>query len=184
MTVLRFLNLQGIAGAAVALCLAVMLVTQKGETRHWKKQSEQFEQLYRGQQSAFAATVANYRAAADQTRAADRANVDRVAAEQSAINRRSTNDFEVRLATARAAAERLRLQPAAAADSRGGRGAPVPSIPASTGGSAQGPGQDRLPGSDALIATEQAIQLDELIKWVKAQAKVDTSGGAEPSSHR
>ena len=184
MTVLRFLNLQGIAGAAVALCLAVMLVTQKGETRHWKKQSGQFEQLYRGQQSAFAATVANYRAAADQTRAADRANVDRVAAEQSAINRRSTNDFEVRLAAARAAAERLRLQSAAAADFGGGRGAPVPGIPASTGGSAQTSGEGRLPCSDALIATEQAIQLDELIKWVKAQAKVDTSGGAEPSSHR
>jgi hypothetical protein len=184
MTVLRFLNLQGIAGAAVALCLAVMLVIQKAETRHWKKQSGQFEQLYRGQQSAFAATVANYRAAADQARAADRANADRVAAEQSAINQRSTNDFEGRLAAARAAAERLRLQSTAAADSGRGRGAQVPEIAASAGGPAQGPGQDRLPGSDALVATEQAIQLDELIKWVKAQAKVDTSGGAEPSNHR
>jgi hypothetical protein len=184
MTVLRFLNLQGIAGAALALCLAVMLVIQKGETRHWKKQSGQFEQLYRDQQSAFAATVANYRTAADQARAADRANADRVAAEQSAINQRSTNDFEVRLAAARAAAERLHLKPAAAAASGRGRAAPVSSIPASSGGLAQAPGQDRLPASDALTATEQAIQLDELIKWVKAQAKVDTSGGGEPSNHR
>ena len=30
-----------------------------------------------------------------------------------------------------------------------------------------------LPQSDRLIATEQAIQLDELIKWVKAQAVID-----------
>jgi hypothetical protein len=29
-----------------------------------------------------------------------------------------------------------------------------------------------------LIATEQAIQLDELIKWAKAQASVDPSAAA------
>jgi hypothetical protein len=35
-----------------------------------------------------------------------------------------------------------------------------------------------------LTATEQAIQLDELIKWVKAQAKVDNNGNgvASPGS--
>ena len=54
--------------------LAVLLVIQKGETRHWKKQSAQFEQLYRGEQAAFAGTVANYRAAAETARAADSAN--------------------------------------------------------------------------------------------------------------
>jgi len=80
--------------------------------------------------------------------------------------------FEARLAAARAAAERLRLRPAAAADSGAGTGTPVSRIPTSTGGSAQTPGQDGLPPSDALTATEQAIQLDELIKWVKAQASV------------
>ena len=35
--------------------------------------------------------------------------------------------------------------------------------------------QDRLPDADALTATEQAIQLDELIKWVEAQAAVDNA---------
>jgi len=33
-----------------------------------------------------------------------------------------------------------------------------------------------------LIATEQAIQLDELIKWVRAQAKVDNSPSSVASS--
>jgi hypothetical protein len=48
---------------------------------------------------------------------------------------------------------------------------------ASASGSAdEAPGKDRLPQSDALIATEQAIQLDELIRWVEAQAKVDPNG--------
>ena len=45
--ILRLLNAQGIAGLAASLCLALLLVLQKGETRHWKKQSSQFEQLYR-----------------------------------------------------------------------------------------------------------------------------------------
>jgi hypothetical protein len=179
MTVLRFLNLQGIAGAAVALCLAVMLVTQKGETRHWKKQSNQFEQLYAREQASFAVTVANYRAAADQARAADQANAERVAAEQRAINERTANDFERRLAAARAAAADLasrglrREAATAAADPGRGRATPVPGLPAPAGGAAQAAGQDRLPPDDALTATEQAIQLDELIKWVEQQSRVD-----------
>ena len=42
-------------------------------------------------------------------------------------------------------------------------------------GAAQAAGQDRLPQADALTATEQAIQLDELIKWVRKQAAVDNN---------
>jgi hypothetical protein len=188
MTLLRFLNVQGIAGLAVSLCLAVLLVVQRAETRHWKKQSSRFEQLYRAEQSAFATTVSNYRAAADQARAQDTANAERVAAEQQAINERTTHDFEARIAAARAAAERLRLQPQPTADRGSGRSAAVPRVPAAASGPAQAPREDRLPPApstklgtgDALTATEQAIQLDELIKWVKAQAKVD-SNGATPS---
>ena len=177
--ILRLLNPQGIAGLAASLCLALLLVLQKGETRHWKKQSGQFEQLYRDEQSAFAGTVANYRAAADAARAADRAAAERVAAEQRAINERTDHDYEARLADARARAdaiaERLRLEArTAAADPRRGGAAPVPRLSAAAGQSPQAAGQDGL--SDRLIATEQAIQLDELIKWVKAQSKVDRNG--------
>ena len=48
-------------------------------------------------------------------------------------------------------------------------------LPASATGAHSPPGQDRFPDPDRLIATEQAIQLDELIKWVRAQAAVDPS---------
>jgi hypothetical protein len=191
MTILRILNVQGIAGIAVSLCLAILLVIQKGETRHWKKQSSRFEQLYRGEQDVFDKTVANYRAAADQARAQDKANAERVAAEQQAINERTTNDFEARIAAARAAADRLRLHSEAAADRGSGRGAPVPGLSAPAGRPDQAPGQDRLPSSpstelgtgDALTATEQAIQLDELIKWVRAQAKVDNASAVASPPH-
>jgi len=66
MMLLRLLNPQGIAGLAAAACLAVLLLLQKAETRHWKKQSASFEQLYRGEQATLTGTVANYRVAADQ----------------------------------------------------------------------------------------------------------------------
>ena len=173
--ILRFLNWQGIAGLAVLLCLGLLLTLQKSETRHWRKQSGQYEQLYRGEQAAFATTVANYRSAAEATRAADRANAERVAADQRAINERTRNDFEARLAGARAAAQRLRSEArAAAADRRDSGTAAMSGLSAAAGRVAEAAGQDRFP--DALIATEQAIQLDELIKWVRAQAAIDPDG--------
>jgi len=174
MSLLRLLNVQGIAGIAVALALGILLLVQKGETRHWRKESGRFEQLYGQQQAALATTVANYRAAAAEAEAADKANAGRVAAEQRAISERTSNDFEARLAAARLSAQRLRGQgAAAAADPGGGGAAPVPGLSAASGRPTQAAGQDGLPRSDALTATEQAIQLDELIKWVKAQATVD-----------
>jgi hypothetical protein len=117
--------------------------------------------------------VANYRAAAEQARREDAETLARVKAEQAEINERTANDFETRVAAARAVAERLRQQADdAAADPRSGGGSPVPGFPRATGGVAEGAGEDGLPQSDRLIATEQAIQLDELIKWVKAQGQV------------
>ena len=112
MMFLRMLNVQGIAGIAVSLALALLLVIQKGETRHWRKESGHFEQLYQSEQAALAGTVANYRAAADAARAADRANAQRVEAAQAKINEEKSDEFETRLAVARAAAERLRIDPA------------------------------------------------------------------------
>ena len=183
MILLRLLNPQGIAGIAVGLALTILLGIQKAETHHWKKQSGQFEQLYRAEQSSFAQTVANYRAAAEAARAADLAAAQRVATEQRSISERTSHDYETRLADARAhaanlASGRLRQLATAAADSRGGAAAPVPGLSAAPGGLAQAAGQDRLPASDALLATEQAIQLDELIKWVKRQAEVDPNSPA------
>jgi CRP-like cAMP-binding protein len=185
MMLFRLLNIQGIAGLAMSVALATLLVVQKGETRHWKKESGRFELLYRQQQSALATTVSNYRAAARQAQAADAANSRRVQADQRAINERTEHDFEARLAASRSLAQRLRRQSArAAADPRGGAGAPVPGVPAPAGGPAATAAQDRLPDADAELATEQAIQLDELIRWVQSQHSVEPNeaGGARPQA--
>jgi hypothetical protein len=177
MSLLRLLGIQGIAGIAVSLALGLLLIVQRGETRHWKTKSGRFEQLYAGERAALAETIANYRAAAaDAARAADQANVARVAAEQRAINERTSNDYEARLAAARTLARSLRGQaPSAAADPGAGGAASLPRLPAPAGGADETAGEDRLPDPDRLLATEQAIQLDELIEWVKAQARVDPS---------
>ena len=171
--ILRLINWQGIAGIASAIALSILLLIQKGETGHWKKQSAGFERLYRQEQAAFTSTVANYRAAAADARAADLANAARVAAAQVDINERTSHDLEVRLAAARAAAQRLRLQSQAAADPRAGANPSMSGLAAASGGSAQAPREDGLPVSDRELATEQAIQLDELIKWVRQQHAVD-----------
>jgi len=178
--ILRLLNPQGIAGLAASICLALLLLIQKAETRHWKKQSGQFEQLYHSGQTAFAQTIAGYRSAADAARAADRAAADRVRAEQAAINERTAYDYETRLAAVRARAGELRRDTPASAHSGDGGTAPVSALSAAPGGAHEGANQDRLPGAEALIATEQAIQLDELIKWVRRQPSVDPNG---PSQH-
>ena len=179
MILLRLLNPQGIAGLAISIALAVLLVIQKGETHHWRKQSGQFEQLYRGEQAALAGTVANYRAAAAQARASDAANAERVAAEQRVINERTSDDYQARLAAARTLAQRLRLEAASAPADPGARAAtPVPGLSTAAGRAAQAAGEDRLPDSDALTATDQAIQLDELIKWAERQHAIDPNAAA------
>lgn len=172
--ILRLLNWQGIAGIAVAFTLLVMLTVQKLEAVHWKKQSEKFEQLYQQEHAAFALTTANYRAAAAQAQLADKANAERVAAEQRVINERTTNDYEARLAAARLSAQRLRGQAAnPAADPRSRASASVPALAPSAGGPPEAASEDGLSQSDALTATEQAIQLDELIKWIRKQHAID-----------
>lgn len=179
MTALRLLNPQGIAGLAASLILALLLITAKIDARHWRKQSTQFEQLYRGSEAALAGTIANVRAAAAAAEAADRAHIARVESAQASISERSTDALEFRLSDARARAQRLRDETGSAATAPGGGAAAiVPGLASRAPGAAEAARKTGFPVPDALIATEQAIQLDELIKWVRAQGAVD--GAAEP----
>ena len=163
-----------ILGAAAAAAALLWLVQSRD---HWRDRARANETLYLQEQAAHAATVSGYRAAAQQARAEDAANLARVRSEQASINERTTNDFESRIASARASALRLREQAASAAGNPGaGRATPVPGVPAAAAGAAQGAGENGLSQSERLIATEQAIQLDELIKWLKAQSAVRTGG--------
>lgn len=162
-----------ILGAAGAVAALLWLVQSRD---HWRDEARANDKLFHAEQAAHAATVANYRAAADQARRDDARNLARVEAEQAQINERTENDFESRIASARADARRLREQASAAAADPGARGnTPVPGLPAPAGATVESAREDRFPQSDKLIATEQAIQLDELIKWVRAQSAVSVN---------
>lgn len=173
MMMLRLLNAQGIFGLAVATILIALVSAAKIETRHWKKQSSRFERLYREEATAHAKTEINYRRASDEARMRDAANVARVKRDQRVIDERIQHDFETRLADARARARRLHQAGTSASDPGRGRSAPMPGFPASAGEASHAADQDGLPPADALIATEQAIQLDALIKWVRAQSSIN-----------
>jgi len=161
---------------AIACALGLALLVH--DRNRWKAKTAHYAEVLAGERAANAATVANIRAAADRARVADQANAARVAARQNAINQRSDDDYQNRLADARAAAGRLRGEGApAAADPGAGRATAVPALSAAAQGAAEAAHQDRLSDHERLIATEQAIQLDELIKWVERQHAVETGGG-------
>jgi hypothetical protein len=160
----------------VAIGGALLLALLIHDRNHWKAKTAHYAELLAAERGAHSATVAGYRAAAVQARAADAANAARVRADQAAINERTADDYQNRIAVSRAAAGSMRRTAAAAANPGSGGATPVPGLPAAAGGASQSAGEDRLPNSDALIATEQAIQLDELINWVKAQGGVEVGG--------
>lgn len=140
------------------------------------KLSDAREQIA-AEQEAHRSTVANYRAAASIAKALDRQNVELTEALQGAENRRIADDYEARIADARARAAAAGVQRQAAAADPGHRGdAAMPGVPGTAARADEASGQDRLSGAvgtdDALIATEQAIQLDALIDWIEAQARV------------
>ena len=166
------LALKLVAGIGAALLLALLV----HDRNRWKSTAELRHAQLVAEQQAHATTVANYRAAAAQARREDAENLARVSAQQSKINERTAHDFESRIAAARADAERLRRNAQAAADSGRGGGSPVPGLPATAGAAAEAAGDHQLSADQRLTATEQAIQLDELIKWVRSQAQVKPAG--------
>lgn len=172
MPIVAFLGWRGMVGIAGMLLLSLLLVVQKGETRHWHKMSDGWEHKFNVEHEAFGQTVTNYRAAAVAARAADQANIARVQTEQRATNERTDHDFQARLAAARAVAQRVRDDAARGANPGAGGAAPVSTLSPATGVAAGPAAHDRLSDDERLTATEQAIQLDELIKWVRAQAAV------------
>ncbi len=171
-------TLKLLIGILCALALALALLVH--DRNRWKSTATLRQQQVVAEKAAHLATAASYRAAAAQAREADAANAQRVRHEQARINERISDDFETRIAAARARSNQLRHEAASAAADRGNRrAAPVPGLPAAAGGAAEAAGENRLPDSDRLIATEQAIQLDELIKWVRSQAAVQPSASPQ-----
>jgi len=125
----------------------------------------------KAERAAHAQTQANFRKAQTQAEAKQTANLVRVAKAQEDITDETVTDYRARLADLHARYDRLRTQGNRSASGNAG----VPAVPDTTSRVDEAPGQDGLPAADALIASEQALQLDALITWVEAQSKVETS---------
>lgn len=105
-----------------------------------------------------------------EAQAADLAHAREIEAAQSKVSNEVSHDYQKRLAVVRARYQRLRTAPQGAADCRDGTdlsGIPDPA----SGPDAAAPG-NRLPCSQALTATEQAMQLEALQNWLSEQQKV------------
>lgn len=124
--------------------------------------------------------IKTFRAAAREADRLDAANADRAVAEQAAITERVSHDYKAKVEALRARALAGRSVPAAGgvrrearAAARGAGGAALPGLSAAPGRADAPPGKAGLPLAAAMIANEQALQLDALISWAEAQAAVD-----------
>jgi hypothetical protein len=156
-------------GKLIALLGAIgLLCWQSSQIHKWHTQNDKCVAARQADQAAFAQTVANYRAAAAQAEAEDKANAARVKAQQDQISKEQSDEYQKRIADARARADRLRREGSSPANPGSPAKPGVSGLSAPAPGTPEGP-PDGLP----LLCTEQGIQLDELIKWVERQAAVD-----------
>lgn len=124
--------------------------------------------------------VADVEAKTASAKLADMQNVARVSGEQAEITKEVQESYAQRIDAIRADFAR-RVRDATA---KAGGGGGVPVVPGASEGATrtvEAPRSDGLPPKLALIASEQAIQLDELINWVLKQQAVDTTGNVRGS---
>jgi hypothetical protein len=168
-----WLGKRSFAEIALIAVVAASLVIHLAEVHRLHKAEGQLlatSNALRKERLAHAADIARWKVGQAQADALAKANVARVTAEQKTIADERTKSYESRIADARARADRLRGASSihqGTADATG-----MPGVPAAPG-LGQASGQGGLSAGDALIATEQAIELDELIKEWRKQSAID-----------
>lgn len=160
-----------IAAVVPILVLALTLHIRTGQ----RDDARQERDLIAAQAVAFAADV---RATAERVRSTYAQNALRVEREQTQVTEEVSDEFQARIADLhrRVAALRLRTSPGGA-DPGGAAGDRHPGFPDAAGGTDAAAAQAGLPApglslQDAIVATEQAIQLDELIRWLTRQMAI------------
>lgn len=157
-----------IAGAGLLILCAFLWLSVKAESARadkWKERAAAEKLAHQG-------TVSNYRQQREIAAAQDKANAARVERDQERVTKEVSSDYQERIADLHARYDSLRSA-AAETDSGGGRGTGVPGLPNPADGSDDASPEDGLPSEDALIATEQAMQLEALQDWVRAQQGVE-----------
>ena len=154
-----------VGGLAVALLVTVALV--------WREESRHYEKLWTAEKTAHALGIANYKAAADEAARLDKANVDRVTKEQTAITEKVTNDYQSKLADSASRYDRLRAQASGYLSHPASPG--VPTSPETTCRAVAGADCENVP-TLLKAAQDNTDQLLALQAWVTAQSAVDTNG--------
>jgi hypothetical protein len=133
--------------------------------------------LLASEEAAHAATIRHYIDASAEAQREAEANAARVKAEQEKITDATLATYRADLAALRVRFDRLRAGEAAG-NSRGADPAGLPGAGNAPSRAAAPAAEDRLPAAgglsldDALIASEQALQLNALIDWTEAQSRV------------
>ena len=175
MSLLRLIGPQGIAGIASPPAWRCCFVVQKVETRHWRKQSTRFEELARNSDAERARIVADSLPpppppawpTAPTPPGSSPSNPPSTGVAKM-ISKPASLALALTLCACAKTPPPQRIE--AVPQLRH-----CPAFPLPPEGLLKPPAKtDFL--THRLIATEQAIQLDELIQWVRAQAAVDPSG--------
>jgi len=135
----------------------------------------------RAERKAHRLTIDAYRTAQANAARAEQLRIANVRRQQQEISDHAMQDYTRALADLRARYERLRRGFAAGA--AGAPGAePMPGLSDAARGADAAPGGDGFSLERRLIASEQALQLDALIAWVAAQARVDVNSEETPDA--
>src|ERR1043165_641736 len=169
--------------ATVIAALGIMLAIRTGQRNHARVERDQARAETRLVRAEFATFAAQVRATAERVRSTYAQNALRVEREQSQVTEEVSHDYQTRIADLNRRVAALRLRTAPGGANHGGPGGDrYPGLPDAAGRFDAAAAQAGLPAAelgagglsleDAIIATEQAIQLDELIRWVRRQEAI------------
>ncbi|WP_129792559.1 hypothetical protein [Sphingosinicella sp. CPCC 101087] len=177
---------RAIAIAVPVVLLAALLwirTDQRDDARLERDQARAEAALERAERKAFAEKV---RATAEQLRGAAAATALRVERVQDQVTEEVSHAYQIRLAELRERVAALQLleRQSGADRAHPGRGADaMPGLPGAAGGPddpAAAPGLPAFGLEAAAIATAQAIQLDELQRWIRRQQAIDRTPEPAP----
>jgi hypothetical protein len=155
---------------ALVLALGLALLAKAGESRR----ADKWQARARAEIAAHKLTIAHVRAAAEKARADDAAHARRVERDQSKVSEEVSRDYQKDLADLRRRYDALRVRLGKTQANPGGTGsAPLPCLPGAAGGPDGAACQEGLPSEDALIASEIALRLEALQRWVTGQLGVE-----------
>lgn len=170
---------RAVAGLALLCLLSILIAVRTGER-------DQARRALADERQAAALFAEQVRGTAARIRADMAARTIDVERRQSKITQEVSSAYQARIhdLDRRVAALRVRGGTSGANSGGSDRAARLPALPAAAGGPDAAAGEDRLPADpfdalrtgDAVLATEQAIRLEELQNWVRRQREVEPPG--------